>query len=173
MNMRSIGRVAALWLSLQLGGCAVIGRHWPYRTVLPPASASNHAHHPASSATAREKPPAAQAHGTDQSDTSGKATATGAGPAQSAPGGTTIVTLDDNDADRYRAQALIDDASTRLARIDRSKLKGEDHTAYNQASGLADAARKAMQQRDYLAASGLARKASVLTAQLAARTSSR
>lgn len=86
---------------------------------------------------------------------------------------TTSVTLVDNDADHVRAQALVDDADARLARIDRSKLTGESATAYNQATNLASAARQAMTQQDYLAASGLARKATLLTEQLASRTPSR
>jgi hypothetical protein len=166
MKKRSIARVAALWLLLQVGGCSAVGSHWPYRTMPPRATAPIHPRPSASSATIREKPPAAETNDSYQSETSKKATATSTGAVS-----TSTVTLDDNDADRHRAQALIDDASTRLARIDRSKLKGEDNTAYNQASVLANAARKAMEQRDYLAASGLARKASILTAQLVARTS--
>jgi hypothetical protein len=82
------------------------------------------------------------------------------------------VTLDDNDADRSRAQALLDDANARLAQINRSKLTSETSAAFGQANNLASAARKAMDQHDYLAASSLARKASVLTDQVAGRTSS-
>jgi hypothetical protein len=48
----------------------------------------------------------------------------------------------------------------------------ETSAALGQANDLASAARKAMDQHDYLAASSLARKASVLTDQVAGRTSS-
>jgi hypothetical protein len=104
-----------------------------------------------------------------------KEPATASAPAQAPPqpSRTVNVTLEDNDANHLRAQALIDDADARLARIDRSKLTGESATAYNQASDLANAARQAMTQQDYLAASGLARKATLLTEQVASRVQSR
>jgi hypothetical protein len=88
------------------------------------------------------------------------------------PAGTTNVTLEDNDADRERARTLVNDANARLAQIDRSKLTGEASAAFRQASDLAGAAGKAMEQHDYLAASGLARKASMLSDQVAGRISS-
>jgi hypothetical protein len=93
-------------------------------------------------------------------------------PAGVAPTGTTNVTLEDNDADREQARTLVDGANARLAQIDRSKLTGEASAAFRQASDLASAAGKAMEQRDYLAASGLARKASMLSDQVAGRISS-
>ncbi len=174
MKTRLMTRLAALMLSLQLGGCATIRSHWPYANQLPPAPTSSHAHRQAPPATAGEQP-TKEEQGTDRAGAVRKEPATASVPAQTppAPAGATNVTLEDNDADHFRAQALLDDADTRLAHIDRSKLTGENTATYSQASDLANAARKAMVRRDYLAASGLARKSALLTAQLASRTSSR
>jgi hypothetical protein len=112
--------------------------------------------------------PAKEEKGTERAGAVQKEPATARVPTQtpSAPAGTTNVTLEDNDGDHLRAQSLLDDADSRIAKIDRSKLTGESAATYNQASNLASAARKAMEQHDYLAASGLARKATLLTAQL-------
>jgi hypothetical protein len=158
----------------QLGGCAAIRSHWPFQSQLPPAaSTSSHVHRQAPSAISIERPNKEES-GTERTAATRKAPATASiPPAKTPPAGTTNVTLEDNDADHLRAQALLDNADTRLAKIDRSKLTGENATAYDQASELAKAARDAMVQHDYLAASGLARKAALVTAQVAARTSSR
>ena len=90
----------------------------------------------------------------------------------SATGEPTTITLVDDDAGEKQARALVGDAEARLTRINQAKLTGEDARAYNQASDLASAARKAMGQRDYLAASGLARKSALLSEQLSAHAPS-
>ncbi len=89
-------------------------------------------------------------------------------PMTPAPAATTV-TLGNEDQDRASAEHLINNAGAKLARIDRSKLRGDDASSYSQASGFVAAARLAIQQRDYLAASSLARKASVISDQLDAR----
>jgi hypothetical protein len=166
-------RLAALMLSFQIGGCARIRSHLPLANQPPPAApTSSHAHRQAPPGTAREQPTKEEKE-TDRAGSVRKEPATASVPAQTPPAGAANVTLEDNDADHSRAQALLDDADSRIAHIDRSKLTGEKTATYNQASDLANAARKAMAQHDYLAASGLARKAALLTAQLAPRTSSR
>jgi hypothetical protein len=168
MQMRLIARLAALILLSQLGGCTSIASRWPFGKQLPPAPpASNRAHREFPPTTITETP-------TKEEKEAGairKQPATAGIPAQTAPtpAQATNVTLEDNDADHLRAQSLLDDADARLAHVDRSKLSGENATAYDQASNLANAARKAMVQQDYLAASGLARKAALLTEQLASR----
>jgi hypothetical protein len=151
---------------------------WPFQSQLPPAALTpTHVHRQAPPATTDERPKKEE-NETEQPTASRKApapasvpvqTPAASAPATSAPA--TYVTLDDNDADHLQAQALLNDADTRLARIDRSKLTGDNVTAYDQASDLAKAARKAMVEHDYLAASGLARKAELVTAQVASRTS--
>lgn len=169
-------------LTILIGGCSIMRHHGSSEAPLPQASApSPAASHPApisrksktkagsrtdrSGVASKTPPPAA----VPESPVGPPVTPV---PAGQAPVGTTTVTLDDNDANRERAQALVGDANARLAQIDRSKLTGEASATFRQASDLASAAGKAMEQRDYLAASGLARKASMLTDQVANRISS-
>ncbi len=170
MKMRSVKRLAALMLLMQLGGCASMQSLFGSQ-VPPAAQRYSHAHRQLAPTTVRAAP-LKEDRNTNRASTVRKEPATASAPAQAppAPAKTTRVTLEDNDADHLRAQALVDDADARLAQIDRSKLTGESATAYNQASDLASAARQAMTQQDYLAASGLARKATLLTEQLASRT---
>jgi hypothetical protein len=176
MKTRFMTQIAALMLSFELGGCASMQSHWPFESQLPPTTAatSNHVHRQTPSATASERLKKEESD-TGRTTASRKAPATASVPTQSpnAPTQATYVTLEDNDADHFQAQALVDNADTRLAQIDRSKLTAENAAAYDQASDLAKAARKAMVQHDYLAASGLARKASLVTAQVESRTPSR
>lgn len=175
MKTRSVTRLAVLTLLLQLGGCAAFQSRWPFGSHRPPAERSSVRAHRQSPASAVSEQPAKEERETNRAGTVRKEPAVAGEPAPSAsaPVSTTDVTLEDNDGDHLRAQALVNDAAARLARIDRSKLTGERATAYNEASDLANAARQAMMQQDYLAASGLARKATLLTEQLASRTSSR
>jgi hypothetical protein len=167
--------LVALTLSFQVGGCSAIGSHWPFARELPPAPpapARVHREFPPSSVN--EEPAREERRKSRRSEVRKQPAAAAAmapTPAQQVPApaaGTTTVTLEDNDANHQRAQSLIEDADAQLAHIDPSKLSGENATAYEQASNLANAARKAMGQQDYLAASGLARKAAVLTTQLTA-----
>jgi hypothetical protein len=177
MNTRSMTKLAALVLLVELGGCTSMRSHWPFESELKPTRAvpSSHVSYEAPPATEVGRPKRTRSE-TGRTPTAREQPAPASVPAQSpprAPAGTTSVTLEDGDADHIQAQALLDDANSRLAQIDRSKLTGENATAYDQASDLANAARKAMDQHDYLAASGLARKAALVTAQVAPRTSSR
>jgi len=64
-----------------------------------------------------------------------------------------------------------DDTDARLAKVDRAHLSGEDAPNYRQAAEFARSAHSALAQRDYLAASGLAKKASVLTNTIAVKGS--
>jgi hypothetical protein len=169
-------------LTILMGGCSTIWHHGSSSAPLPQASATPTASRP--TPTARKSRTRVPGSRTARSAVASK-TQSPAGvpesavspPVAAAPGGgtpvgATSVTLEDNDADREQARTLVDDANARLAQIDRSKLTGEASAAFRQASDLASAAGKAMEQRDYLAASGLARKASMLSDQVAGRISS-
>jgi hypothetical protein len=176
MKTRFIMRLTALTLLMQLGGCASARSRWPFQSEPQPAAPpANHVRRQAVPTTASTDQPKREGNGSERPAPPRKEPSIANVPAQTPPASvkTTSVTLVDNDADHVRAQALVDDADARLARIDRSKLTGESATAYNQATNLASAARQAMTQQDYLAASGLARKATLLTEQLASRTPSR
>ena len=76
------------------------------------------------------------------------------------------LTLAGESGSRTQAQQLVDRADRGLAKIDRSKLRGTDVTTYDQASGFVLSAQRALGENDYFAASGLAKKASTLTARL-------
>jgi hypothetical protein len=82
------------------------------------------------------------------------------------PPGTTL-TLDNEDSSKSRAEELLGAANSKLANVDRSKLSGTQAVTYDQASGFASAAREAMAQQDYVAASGFAQKASLLADKVA------
>jgi hypothetical protein len=87
------------------------------------------------------------------------------------PAGATV-TIGSDENDRTEAERLLNDTDARLARVDRARLSGEDASNYRQAAEFARSAHSALAQRDYLAASSLAKKASVLTNTIAVRGSS-
>jgi hypothetical protein len=82
------------------------------------------------------------------------------------------VTIGGDENDRTEAERLLNDTDARLARVDRAQLSGEDASNYRQAAEFARSAHSALAQRDYLAASSLAKKASVLTNTIAIKGSS-
>jgi len=54
----------------------------------------------------------------------------------------------------------------RLAVIDRTKLTASDAATFDEATGFASSAHRALADHDYVVASGLAEKASTLTGRL-------
>ncbi|HTW89992.1 MAG TPA: hypothetical protein VMD75_18505 [Candidatus Binataceae bacterium] len=88
-------------------------------------------------------------------------------PSGSAP----TITLDNDQAARQQAQGLLDSANSKLGKVDRTKLSRDDAATYAQAMGFADAAQQAIGQHDYVAASGLAEKASLLADKVAPEAS--
>jgi outer membrane biosynthesis protein TonB len=178
MKTRLATRLAVLMLSFQLCGCATLKSYWPWSKPPPPPPAPVVVQPPVDTippttvVEAPEKPKKRRVHAKKPVVAPAGAPVQTQPEPEPTPEGATNVTLEDNDADRRQAQALLDDADSELARIDRSKLSGEDTAAYNQANDLTNAARKAMGQNDYLAASGLARKASLLEAQLTSHNQS-
>jgi len=177
MKTRLTTGLAVLMLALQIGGCATLQNYWPWSKPPPPppppAPAVSKLPNEIPPTTVVEEPTKRKRHRTHlKKALAGQPVQTPPAPGSPETSPTTV-TLDDNDADRQQAQTLVNDADSQLARIDRTKLSGEDTAAYDQASDLTDAARKAMVQSDYLAASGLARKAALLTAQLPTHPPSR
>jgi hypothetical protein len=165
-------RAAAFAAAAACAGCAQLGIRNPFAAPLPQAQPAYHAERPAPetgearpSSERAERRRASGGHRTTRSAPHAPEAAKAAAPA-SAP----TITLGGDDRDRANAQHMIDDAGARLAHIDRSKLSADDASSYNQASGFVTAARAAMDQRDYLAASSLARKAWTISQQLAVRT---
>ncbi len=161
MKPRFVARLIALLLCSQLGACAFIRSRWPLATPLPPS---------ASTPSLPNQPSATSGEPTEEQENptvpAKPSTANVPAKPASAPASTLNVTIQDSDADHFRAQALLEQADAQLAQVDHSTLTADSTAVFNQASVLADAARKAMMQHDYLAASGLARKSLLLTGQL-------
>lgn len=168
-------RLIAIGLAAACAGCAQLGlpnpfatRPQPARPTLRASRASGERPRPLPLRVAPEEAGATTHRGHAHPSAHPVATA----PARqepAAPAAVTTVTLGDEAQDRVSAEHLLDDAGARLARIDRAKLRGDEASSYSQASGFVSAARRAIDQHDYLAASSLARKASVISDQLADR----
>jgi hypothetical protein len=73
--------------------------------------------------------------------------------------------LENSDA-KGKAQHLVEQVALKLASTDSADLPPSAVSTYQQANELINAARRAMADRDYVAASGLAEKASALASQL-------
>jgi hypothetical protein len=164
MKFTSFKRLAIFAMSIQIGGCSAVRTD---RREIRLQQVSTRAHQVASPAANGGKRSIQAKTGALEASQSrignGKLPSTRVPVQPIAPRVTTTdVTLGDSDGYRSSAQALLDQADANLAQINRSKLTGDTSAQFEQASGLADAAHKAMEQGDYLAASGLARKASTL-----------
>jgi hypothetical protein len=66
------------------------------------------------------------------------------------------------------AEKEVEAAGQRLAHFDRSQLSGPTLATYDQANGFLNQSKQALEEKDYVAASGFAQKASVLTDKLQA-----
>lgn len=129
--------------------------------VVPPQTAvpEVHPHHHAVAATPEATPTASPASSPSPS----------AVPTPSAlPTPSTTLSLGNNNSSKSQAEQLLGAADSKLAGVDRSKLNGSDAATYDQATGFVTAARQAMAQQDYVAASGFAQKASLLADKVAA-----
>lgn len=148
--------------ALLLSGCASVMSHWRGGPGFKPAP-QTHATQPvetfppgfgATTAPAQESP-------------------TSLKPGAESPAPTTSVTLGNGDASRKQAEQLLGLIDLKLARIDPTKLDAQDASTYRQASGFAAAARKAIAEQDYVAATGFAQKASLLADKVSENRSSR
>ncbi len=75
--------------------------------------------------------------------------------------------------DSGNAEKEIEAAGQRLAHFDRNQLSGSTLATYDQANGFLSQGKQALEEKDYVAASGFAQKASVLTDQLQATVTAR
>ena len=155
----------AIAVSIVTSGCAYLTNHWPHQLNFAPAPRQYRPHrmvtHESSGANGEITPPLSEA-----SPSRPSAPGSPAGP------GAQTVTIGGDENDRTEAERLLNDTDARLARVDRAQLSGEDASNYRQAAEFARSAHRALAQRDYLAASSLAKKASVLTNTIAVRGSS-
>ncbi len=155
----------AIAVSIVTSGCAYLINHWPHELNFATAPRQYRPHrmvtHESSGANGEITPPLSEAPPSRPS-----APGSPAGP------GAQTVTIGGDENDRTEAERLLNDTDARLARVDRAQLSGEDASNYRQAAEFARSAHSALAQRDYLAASSLAKKASVLTNTIAVRGSS-
>lgn len=165
MRRPIITRAVAIAVGAAASGCANMSNYWPRQFVPSPPANSYRFHGEERHEYSRPN--------TETAAPNEKASAPRAVLPAAAAAPTevkTTVTFADDEAKKSLAEKLLNDSNTRLAKVDRSRLSAEDASTYQQAAGLADAARKALEQRDYVAASGLAEKASVLSNSISSRT---
>ena len=157
----------AIAASIFANGCAYLINHWPNQLNFAPAPRQYRLHrivtHESSGGNGETTASVSEA-----SPSPPTAPGSPAGPGEVKP----TVTIGSDENDRTEAERLLNDTDARLARVDRAQLSGEDASNYRQAAEFARSAHSALAQRDYLAASSLAKKASVLTNTIAVRGSS-
>ncbi len=162
MTRSIIALSVAIAASIVASGCAYRINHWPHQLNSAPAPRQYRPHriatHESSAANGELTPPVSEA-----SPSLPTAPGSPAGP------GAQTVTIGSDENDRTEAERLLNDTDARLAKVDRSHLSGEDASNYRHAAGFARSAHNALEQRDYLAASSLAKKASVLTKSIAVK----
>ena len=160
-----VSPIAALAIAAAISGCAETTSSLAPLQQPPPASTT-------SNRPATEKRHVRSASHKEAASRSEEGSTTPPGPpgsnlpATSVPGKqaapATTVTLADEQAQKDHTEKLLNDSDVRLGKIDRSHLSADDASTYQQAQKLNLAARQALERRDYLMASGLAEKASVL-----------
>src|SRR6266446_869058 len=161
MTRSIIALSVAIAVSIVASGCAYLINHWPHQLNFASAPRQHRLHRVVtheSSGGNGETTPVSEAS---------PPTGPPVGP------GAQTVTIGSDENDRTEAVRLLNDTDARLARVDRVHLSGEDASNYRQAAELARSAHNALAQRDYLAASGLAKKAYVLTNSIAVKGPSR
>jgi len=154
----------AIAASIVASGCAYLSNHWPHQLNSAPAPRQYR-----SRRTVTHESSGANGETTPVSEGS-PSPPTGQG-SPVGPGAQTV-TIGSDENDRTEAERLLNYTDARLARVDRAHLSGEDASNYRQAAEFARSAHSALAQRDYLAASSLAKKASVLTNTIAVKGSS-
>ena len=91
-------------------------------------------------------------------------------PAESSPSN---ISMSEPGANSGTAEKAIEATSQRLARFDRNRLNGSALATYNEANGFLNQGKEALTEKDYVAASGFAQKASVLADKLQANMTAR
>ncbi len=165
----------AAGLVLTLWGCAAVSNYFePKPEAAPTSSQSSPSAVPSATPTPEATAsPAAEStrrksHGHTPAHTAtGESAESVVTPNGSAP----TITLDNDQAARQRAQGLLESANSKLGKVNRAKLSRDDAPTYEQAIGFADAAQHAIGEHDYVAATGLAEKASLLADKVATAAS--
>ena len=164
MTRSIIALSAAIAASIFASGCAYLINHWPHQLNFASAPRQYRSHHTVTrESTARGETTTPVSEGSAPT-----AAGSPAGPGEVKQ----TVTIGSDENDRTEAERLLNDTDARLARVDRAHLSSEDASNYRQAAEFARSAHNAIAQHDYLAASSLAKKASVLTDTIAVKGSS-
>src|SRR6266446_2320930 len=154
----------AIAASIGVSGCTYLINHWPHKLNPAPASRQYRPRpivtHESSGGSGETTPPVSEA---SPSPTTAPGSPAGPGAVKA------TVTIGSDENDRTEAERLLNDTDARLAKVDRAHLSGEDASNYRQAAEFARSAHNALEQRDYLAASSLAKKAYVLTNSIAVK----
>jgi hypothetical protein len=168
-------------LATALAGCSRMYLDWDSRTFgpvpnqNPVAAAPTAAPTRTGSVTPRQQQNASLLHRhkhkpvatpPDVQDMSIQPDATGSAPPSLPPATISMTTPGGPDAAEKEIQAT----SQRLAHFERSQLNGPTLATYDQANGFLNQGKQALAEKDYLAASGFAQKASVLVDRLRATT---
>jgi hypothetical protein len=143
-------------------GCAYRINHWPHQLNSAPAPRQYRPHRTVTHESSG-------GNGETTASVSEASPSLPTAPGSPAGPGAQTVTIGSDENDRTEAERLLNDTDARLAKVDRSHLSGEDASNYRHAAEFARSAHNALEQRDYLAASSLAKKASVLTKSIAVK----
>lgn len=81
-----------------------------------------------------------------------------------------VVTLAGEPSDPDAPGRIMERTSRKLAQVDRSRLTTQEATAYDQVQNFLNAGRQALEHKDYLTATGYAKKAWVLVNKLPSTT---
>jgi len=159
----------AIILATTLAGCSPLYFDWDSRTIrtapteqaATPSSSTSTRRQTASIHQRKHKPPTAapeteEDNPTDTTETPATAPAT------------SILSMASSRDSSGSATKTIDATRQRLARYDRNRLRGSTLATYDEANGFLNQSRQALAEKDYVAASGFAQKASVLADKLQA-----
>ncbi len=161
-------------LATTLAGCSPLYFDWDKGTIrqtpdieetaVPatrPSSSDTSSHRQASLHPHKHKQPASSPDDMEEMTIEPDVTANPPAPAAS----TTISMAAPGDSSGS-AEKAIATAGDRLARFDRSRLKGPTLSTYDQANGFLNQGKQALAEKDYVAAAGFAQKASALADRL-------
>jgi hypothetical protein len=159
-------------LAMTLAGCSSIYFDWDTRTIregpteqaATPSSATSH-RQSASSHPHKRKAPAASEETSVQPGTAPV-------PPTAPPATSTLSMASSGDFSGSAAKA-IDTTGQRLARYDRNRLDGSTLATYDEANAFLNQSKQALAEKDYVAAEGFAKKASVLADKLQATVTPR
>jgi hypothetical protein len=160
-------RLAVVVLAGMCSGCAYMISNWPpWLDLTPPqrhqyvAARRQYSTRRERSAARNRRAPRTAATSVDDSESVAEPDAASAPPAVStAPAN---LTLAGEGKDRDRARRLLESVDSKLDKVHSRSLNGSDKEAYDRANQLAIRAHRALDNRNYAAASSLATKASSL-----------